>query len=353
MISMHAVPLAEPPGPPIIGWDIGGVNLKAARLEGGTLTTVVEPFELQRAPHRLAAALASLAARLGSGPHDLHAVTMTAELSQYFRTKREGVTFVLDALSAALGEAAVQVWCTDGRFRPPADLAGDPVAAAASNWLAAAVFVAAHAPNTILVDVGSTTTDVIPIARGAVAAIGRTDPDRLRSGELIYTGALRTPIEAVVKQVPFKGDQAAVSAEGFAITADLHLWLGNLPAEEYTVPTPDGRPATRTFAGERLARVVCGDREMVAEADIDRLATAVADAQLADIADAIRRVRARHPELYGAVVTGVGDFVAAAAARLAGLAPAPLADVIGKDGARAAPAAAVAYLLRALRTAPV
>jgi probable H4MPT-linked C1 transfer pathway protein len=211
--------------------------------------------------------------------------------------------------------------------------------------MATATFVASTIPDAILVDVGSTTTDIIPIAGGACVALGRTDPDRLRSGELLYTGALRTPVEAVVRQVPVGAGAAAVSAEGFALTGDVHLWLGRLGAEDYTVPTPDGRPPSREFAGERLARVVCADREMLAERDIDCLAQAVAEAQLEDLVGAIGRVRSRHPGLGTAVVAGLGDFIAADAARRAGLDIIRLADGLGHAAARAAPAAAVAHLL--------
>ncbi len=349
---MRSFEIPDPVQPSIIGWDVGGVNLKAARLADGTLTAVIEPFELQRAPDRLPDALAGLAARLRGAPSDLHAVTMTAELSQYFRTKRDGVAFVLDALAAALPGAALHVWGTDARFHPPDVARAEPLRAAAANWVATAAFVARRMPDTILVDVGSTTADVIPIVGGTVAAIGRTDPERLASGELVYTGALRTPVEAIVHRVPLAGGDAGVSAEGFALAADVHLWLGDLSAQDYTVSTPDGRPASREFAAERLARVVCGDRETLSEADIDRLARAVAEAQLSDVADAVRRVRARHPGLATAVVTGLGDFIAARAAARAGLRAAALADTLGRDAARAAPAAAVAHLLlRAMQPA--
>ncbi len=342
----------DPAEPPIIGWDVGGVNLKAARLAAGALTATIEPFELQRAPDRLPEVLAALAGRLHATPADRHAITMTAELSQFFRTKREGVAFVLDAVAAALPGAALHVWGTDGRFHPPERARTEPLRAAASNWMATAAFVALYRRDAILLDVGSTTADIIPIVNGSVAALGRTDPERLGSGELIYTGALRTPIEAVVRRVPLAGGEASVSAEGFALTGDLHLWLGNLTAEDYTVDTPDGRPASREFAGERLARVVCGDRETLTEADIDRLARAVAESQIDEIAGATRRVRERHPELDVAVVAGLGDFIASAAARRAGLRTLPLGDILGRDAARAAPAAAVAHLLeRWLRTA--
>jgi uncharacterized hydantoinase/oxoprolinase family protein len=136
-----------------------------------------------------------------------------------------------------------------------------------------------------------------------------------------------------------------VSAEGFAIMGDVHVWLGTLAPEDYTTPSPDGRSTSRDFAGERLARVVCADREMLDDGDIDTIARALADAQLETVAAAIERVRGRHPRIDTAVVTGLGDFIAAAAARRAGLAVTRLAERLGDSAARTAPAAAVAILL--------
>src|SRR5581483_2764730 len=159
---------------PILGWDVGGVNLKGTRVERGAVRAVVlEPFELQHHPARLAPLLAELAGRLHGGPAGAHAITMTAELSQLFRTKREGVRFVLDALEAAFPGRPIHVYGTDGRFRSPADARRDPLPAAASNWMATAALVAREVPDCLLVDTGTTTTDVIPIVRGVVAAVGR------------------------------------------------------------------------------------------------------------------------------------------------------------------------------------
>ena len=62
-----------------------------------------------------------------------------------------------------------------------------------ANWSATAWAVAERHPDTLLVDIGTTSTDIIPIVSGSVAALGHTDPDRLLSGELVYTGAVRTP----------------------------------------------------------------------------------------------------------------------------------------------------------------
>ncbi|MGH7538982.1 MAG: hydantoinase/oxoprolinase family protein, partial [Gemmatimonadales bacterium] len=321
----------------VVGWDIGGVNIKCARVEAGTVRGAwSRPFEIQREPGALTGRLIEQAATLGI-PTDAHAVTMTAELSQLFRTKREGVSFVLDAVLAGFPDRVVRVYTVDGRFLTLDAARREPLAVAAANWTATARLVALTSPDAILIDVGSTTTDIIPIVAGSLAALGRTDPERLRTGELVYTGALRTPAEAIASTVCLHGSPTGVSAEGFALAGDVHLWRGALAPEDYSVTPPDGRPATRRFAGERLARVVCADRELLDEAAISAVADSLAAAQVARIAENVERVHERHPELGVAVVAGLGDFVAAAAARRAGLHGISLADTLGPAAARSAP----------------
>ena len=116
--------------------------------------------------------------------------------------------------------------------------------------------------------------------------------------------------------------------------------------DDYTCPTPDGRPATRAFARERLARVVCADGEMLDDAAIDDIAKAFARAQLETIVAALTKMRRDFPEIETAVVTGAGHFIAADAAREAGLKVMVLADRLGRAAALTAAAAAVAWLLR-------
>lgn len=332
----------------ILGWDIGGVNTKVALVIDGVVRAVrSRPYELQRDPRALAPLLRELAAEAGGVAAAVHAVTMTAELSQMFRTKREGVVFVLDAVEGAFPSSRIRVFTVDGGFVDPAAARRRPLSAAAANWVATARQVARSHPDAVVVDIGTTSTDIIPIVDGVVVAQGLTDPDRLASGELIYTGALRTPVEAIVREVPYGSGMAGVSAEGFALAGDAYVWRGDLTPQDYTCPTPDGRSSTREFAGERLARVVCADRDLLDEQGIAAIADAIAHAQIARVAGGIARVRARHTSLRTAVVTGLGAFIAAAAARSAGLDVIFLAASLGNGAARCAPAASVALLCEA------
>jgi probable H4MPT-linked C1 transfer pathway protein len=332
----------------VLGWDIGGVNTKAARVvrgpKGPTFSSTCLPYELKRDPQALALTLTEAARQVDGAAGDLHAVTMTAELSQAFRTKREGVGFVLDALHGAFPDNRLHVYNVDTRFVGPEEARKLPLAVAAANWAATASLVARWMPTCVLIDIGTTSADLIPILNGQLKVQGRTDPERLLSGELVYTGALRTPVEAVARQVPLWGGKAGVSADGFAIIGDAHLWRGHLRPEDYTCPPPDGRPPTRDSAGERLARVVCGDREMLDDGAIDAIASALAGAQVEAVAEALERIVRRCPEITSAVTTGLGDFIAVEAAGSLGLSIIPLADRLG-SAARTAPAAAVAWLL--------
>jgi (4-(4-[2-(gamma-L-glutamylamino)ethyl]phenoxymethyl)furan-2-yl)methanamine synthase len=334
----------------VLGWDIGGVNTKAAlAVDGRIVAARASAFELQRAPDALAIVLQELAASFGGtladGSPRHHAVTMTAELSQMFRSKRDGVHFVLDAVTRAFPADDIHVYAVDGRFLSPAQAQAEHVAVAAANWAATARAVARRHPDAILIDTGTTTTDVVAIVGGKVAAVGWNDPDRLASGELVYTGALRTPTEAIASHIWMNGRKYGVSAETFALAGDVHVWRKALSAADYTVPTPDGRPADRQFAGERLRRVICADPELVDEAGVSEIAEALARAQVARIAESIIRVRASRAALKQTVVTGLGAFLGVAAARTVGLDVAFLADDIGADAATYAPAAAVALLL--------
>jgi (4-(4-[2-(gamma-L-glutamylamino)ethyl]phenoxymethyl)furan-2-yl)methanamine synthase len=338
---------------PIIGWDVGGANVKAARIEEGqSEPSVLErPLPLWRELHRLSEVLGEAADSLG--PAKIMAVTMTAELADCFATKRQGVAGVLDAFGTAFPDIEPWVYGTDGTFRDAAAARQQPYRVAAANWMASATLAARMFPDALFLDVGSTTTDIIPIVGGHVVARGKTDPARLRSGELVYTGVLRTPVCAVVRSVALRGRRCRVAAEYFACVADVHLWRGRIDESDYTCETPDGRGRTRLEAGARLARMVCADLEMLGSAAITAIADHVARAQVRQIAaglrQVMRRLGTRCPRV--AVVAGQGAFVARDAAQEVGLATRDLADGMGAAAARAAPAAAVAYLLDAMLTA--
>jgi len=336
----------------VIGWDIGGVNTKAVRLhwqDGNVLSqrAATRPFEIWREKKRLLAVLQEIAAELVAEEAEAMAVTMTAELSDVFRSKREGVLFVFDQLSTAFPHVPVYALALDGAFVPLNVARLRPLDFAAANWLAGALFVARQHPDCILVDVGSTTTDVIPIRNGQATTEGRTDLSRLAAGELVYTGVLRTNPNAIVSQVPVQGRLCRVSAEYFTVMGDVYLLLGYLPAASYTIPTPDGREKTPQRAHERLARLVCADGEMLSREQVLELARYLHEKQLQQISDAVLQVLSRLEGDYRPplAVAGAGRFLASEVGHRLGLPVIDLEKEWGSEVAAVIPCLAAAYLL--------
>jgi hypothetical protein len=303
----------------VIGLDVGGANTKAAVVDSPRhVQFASEPFEVWRAPEAMAEVIAGVVGRLELDGVPV-ALTTTAELVDVFASKREGVLYVLDAAERALPGRRLTVMTTGGGLIGLDVARSAPLRCAAANWMATAQLIARSLPDGVLVDCGGTTTDLIPLASGEVVARGRTDLERLLAGELVYTGALRTNIAAVLSHVPIGGRPCPVSSEVFAIAADAHLLRGSLTPEQCTCTFPDARGTAPADVRRRLARTVCADPEQLADGDLEAIAAAVEEAQIASITAALGRVASRLGVEVPVLAVGVGAFLARAAAQRCGL----------------------------------
>jgi probable H4MPT-linked C1 transfer pathway protein len=290
-----------------IGLDIGGANIKAASDSGRARS---ERFELWKYPEKLTHELARIKGEFFPNPGTI-ALTMTGELCDCFPTKRDGVRHILAAARASFPQDSLSVWTVRGEFLPLDEaIQADPLLIAAANWHAQATFVSRFLSDSsaILIDTGSTTTDIIPIQDGFPCPEGRTDPTRLVSGELVYSGVRRTPLCAIMGP--------SVAAEWFATTHDAYVRLGILPEEPTNTGTADSRPMTHPFAHARLARMLGGDSEITSQEETTSLAQQAFDNQCELILQAMRRVVARFPRSISEIaVSGSGEFLALRAAK--------------------------------------
>jgi probable H4MPT-linked C1 transfer pathway protein len=292
----------------VLGLDIGGANLKAADAEG---TAISRPFAVWKHPDRLAAKISGLIAAFPKP--NVIAVTMTAELADCYRTKREGVDAILTAVEEAAAKTPVRVWQTSGQFVSADEARAAPLLTAAANWHALATFVGTFAPagGALLIDIGSTTCDFVPLEDGHPAAVGRTDSQRLQSSELVYTGVRRTPVCAIVRTLPFRGVECPVAAELFATSLDAYLTAGDVPEDPNDVETADGRPATIACARDRLARCLCCDAEEFGREDAEKAARAIRETQQRQVLAALEGVlEARNRIPSRVFISGMGGFLA-------------------------------------------
>ncbi len=227
-----------------------------------------------RQPKQLADALAEDLGRMNK--IDALAVTMTGELADCFLDRAIGVDHIVShtcQAAAQLGIDQVAFYGVDGRFRDADQARRDVDLVAAANWHAWQVLLPGEiVSDATLIDIGSTTTDIIPIAAGRVATAATSDYDRLAEGSLVYVGCRRTPVCALVDRLRFRDRELSVMNEVFATIDDARIVLGTVPEDAEDNDTADGMPRTRDFAANRLSRMIGLDRRTVSAADARELA---------------------------------------------------------------------------------
>ncbi|MBI4665021.1 MAG: hypothetical protein HY751_01290 [Nitrospinae bacterium] len=291
----------------ILGVDVGGAHVKTAvaQIDGPKAHLFprrVYPYEIFKRKDDLVEILQNAVAR---EKPDGVALTMTGELSDVFKNRWEGARWIIRTALSAIGGKPLKVLNVDGMLVSPATALRAPSTAASANWAATAKFVSGMIQRCVIVDIGSTTTDILPIFGGKPAVRGKTDLERLAHGELLYTGYLRTPARAVLPEITVGRKILNLCPEFFAVVGDAHIYLGQIRARDYTITTPDRGAKTKKGAGKRLARLVLSEPGELGDSHLKSLAVQLVERNALNIARAVNRVM-RERKLSGAPVILMG-----------------------------------------------
>ena len=359
----------------VLGVDIGGAHIKLANSAG---ESAVSYFPMWRAADELACSLRQGFECFSRDTRVVYshlAVTMTGEMADCFATRATGVEFILQHVASAFTDVEHHVYSVDGHWLSPQSACQRPWDVAASNWHALAQWIARHVATDsenlrLVLDIGSTTVDVIPVVDGRIATTARCDSERLRRRQLIYSGVGRTPIAAILSSAIIDGVQWPLVAERFATSDDAYVALGIMPGDETMGPdappsefspqplsrygadadTADGRPRTVLAARIRLARMLGEDCERLKHGEVESLARQVIDSQARQVARAITdNLPALHLLDGRPLIMVSGHGFPLAQAAITKLSQAVdcvnLSERISPSAARCAPAVAVARLL--------
>lgn len=341
-----------------LGWDVGGAHVKLAAFgrDGRLVAMRILPCPVWKGADHLRDAIATLRAEFA--PDVASAVTMTAEVADLWPDRRAGVVGTAGILIETLGGAPLALFAGPEGFVPAESAAAHADSIGSANWYATAAVLAHLLPGGILVDIGSTTSDLIPFEAGRVTARGFTDAERLANGELVYAGAARTPVMALATDAPFAGRWLPLMAEHYATSADIYRLTGDLAEGADLHPSADGGPKTIEASARRLLRMVGQDFAPPVLPAAKALARYFAEEQLNRLRrafDAVASVQENGVEMI--VGAGVGRFLAARLAERRDIAYLDLANVLTDDEALAseaadcAPAVAVGLLAAALTDA--
>jgi len=344
----------------IVGLDVGGANIKAAKVEAVddkvlNVKVIRKHFPIWiKGKESLPRVLEWVKARLGLTGEFYVALTMTAELSDVYRVKSEGVKHIIKTVSEVFKNAKeILVLNVKGKLIESSEaLNMDPHLFAASNWVASGIYVGERiSRNCFFVDIGSTSTTIVPIVNGKVFVKGFRDPEKLVLGELVYLGILRTNISAIVDKVPYKGLYARVSSEKFALMGDVVRVLGFISEREYTTETADGRGKSIRECWERLSRVPCADAEILSFEEVIEIARYIYEKAVERIFDAVMQLRTRlvsegvSLNNFEGITAGIGSKLAFEALRRAGFSKIrDLSRILGKKVSSVFPAYALALI---------
>ncbi len=297
-----------------VGWDIGGAHVKVAAVDtrGHAVAALQVPCALWRGIEQLDSALEqALGALPGVAAGARHAATMTGELADLFADRDEGVQRIVATMRRRFGEPALRVFAGERGFLNAELAIRNAGEVASANWLATAGLIAGRVGEALLVDIGSTTTDLVAVRNGRVAASGRTDFERLISGELVYSGVVRTPLMALADAIEFEGNRVPLMAEHFATTADAYRLTGELDEACDQHPSADGAEKSAEASARRLARMIGRDAHERPLARWQQLAVSFRTAQMERIRRAAQQVLLQSRIGPGAplVAAGSGAFL--------------------------------------------
>ncbi|MFX0039292.1 MAG: hydantoinase/oxoprolinase family protein [Promethearchaeota archaeon] len=276
----------------ILGLDVGGANTKAALLNFKD-NEIIESFSyieyfpfweksIQEIPEMLIRVLKNLVEKNNYKTNSInyYAITITAELSDAFQTKREGIHLILNALEKVFSKDKLKFITNNCNFINFSNAKSDYFSVAAANWASTALFLGRFTSKCILIDAGSTTIDIIPILNSIPVPNGKDDISRLMNHELIYTGGLRATIPSITHHVPYKGKNVRVSFEKFALISDVHRILNHITEEEYINDTADNRSKTLENCYTRLSKIICMDIETISKEELNKIANFIYQKQL-------------------------------------------------------------------------
>ncbi|OUR72452.1 H4MPT-linked C1 transfer pathway protein [Methylophaga sp. 41_12_T18] len=294
------------------GWDIGGAHVKVARCDhSGKLIEVIQlACPLWKGIEHLHIAIQSAQQQLGN-QGDISAITMTGELVDIFADRQTGVSEILACINNYIPADKIHVFASK-QWLSPADSKIQWQDVASMNWLASANFVANNIADGLFIDLGSTTCDIIAINNGVACPRGFDDHQRQLSRELLYTGAIRTPLLALTNQAPFNGQLFSLAAEVFATTGDCWRLLNKIEADMIIDDSADGQPWQPEDCARRIARLIGSDADDHSPQQWQQLAQWFAEQQLHQVINACLQVISNHNLSLDAPIigAGVGRFIA-------------------------------------------
>ena len=301
--------------PNYYGWDIGGAHVKLCQIKSKKNKDIIRATHLKCKLWMGLKHLDKIIKKLENDWHfnenDLHFFTMSGEMVDCFPNRKDGIKNILKILKKIFGPK-IKFYSQESLLIKASSI-HNWQSIASANWHATASFISSHIKEGILIDVGSTTTDIIPIKNNMpLTDVNTSDAKRLQKGELVYLGVTRTPVSSIKPFLSFRNRSYNVMRESFANTADVFRITGEISNKIDLYPTCDKKKKSTPASERRLARVIGMDREDASSEEWKTFANNIKKAIIEELHQNICKIKkklnlcAQTP----LIVTGSGAFLA-------------------------------------------
>ena len=205
----------------VLGLDIGGNHSKFTLLKkkGDTFVCDAGCVALGPGAPTLFDVLKNLSRDAGDNVDAIGVITSyPAGLSL---TYEEGLSFTIKQMLRVFPEECIYIADFSGSLHRIYDLeVEDPFIFSATNFFGSGKIGTHLMEEGIVIDTGSTSTDILAIKHGKISLMG-PDNKRLKRhlvGEMNWLGVLATPLSLVSRYVPFKGRMVPISQGDFYIS---------------------------------------------------------------------------------------------------------------------------------------
>jgi uncharacterized hydantoinase/oxoprolinase family protein len=191
----------------IIGFDIGGSNIKFAVItpcgekyvaRGGIVNAPFMSMELEHIVNQF----------LSGVQDDISHIGVITSYPVSCGDQREGMEKIVNLFQKVMPEKPVFFIDFESRMWPLQEvISADPARFAMSNFFGSAYLGSKIRSNTVVMDTGSTSTDILLIRDNCPVAIGQDTNSigRQLTGEMTWTGVLFTPVSSLTEYVPLRG----------------------------------------------------------------------------------------------------------------------------------------------------
>ncbi len=237
-----------------IGWDIGGAHTKyTVSFESKDVVECrIIHCELWKSLSKLEDIIENVNFKYKKKFNIINLITMSAEMCDIFCSRKKGVKSILSLFEKR--DFINHIYTKDNEILK---LQGFKKYSSceSTNWMVIADYLKSFDKNIVAIDLGSTTTDLVLIKNHICVNTRYDDYSGLNTGELLYTGVLRTPIYSVTNSIVLNKKTYNIIPENFSTISDIYRLLNIIKNKSDYTNTADGRSKSIKDTLHRISRV--------------------------------------------------------------------------------------------------